>query len=59
VEEKASKSIGKHDLRGLKRFRDFHGKKCGAVVLYLGTVEKQVEGIEILPWQAGLERMGL
>ncbi len=32
---------------------------AGAVVLYLGTVEKQIEGIEILPWQAGLERMGL
>jgi len=59
VEVKASKSVGKHDLRGLKRFRDFHGKKCGAVVLYLGTVEKLIEGIEILPWQVGLERMGL
>ena len=59
VEVKASKSIGRHDLRGLKRFRDFHGKKCGAAVLYLGTVEKLIEGIEILPWQVGLARMGL
>ena len=59
VEVKASKSIGKHDLRGLKRFRDFHGKKCGAAVLYLGTVEKLIDGVEILPWQVGLERMGL
>ncbi len=59
VEVKASKSIGKHDLRGLNRFRDFHGKTCGAVVLYLGTVEKRIEGIEILPWQVGLARMGL
>jgi len=59
VEVKASKSIGRHDLRGLKRFREFHGKKCGAVVLYLGTVEKRIEGIEILPWQVGLARMGL
>jgi predicted AAA+ superfamily ATPase len=58
VEVKASKSIGKHDLPGLKRFREFHGKKCGAVVLYLGTVEKKIEGIEILPWQAGPERIG-
>jgi len=27
-------------------------------VLYLGTAAKLVEGIEILPWQVGLERMG-
>ena len=59
IEVKASKSIGRHDLRGLKRFRDFHGKKCGAAVLYLGTVEKLIEGIEILPWQVGLARMAL
>ena len=59
VEVKASKSVGKHDLRGLKRFQEFHGKTCGAVILYLGTVEKLIEGIEILPWQVGLERMGL
>ena len=58
VEVKASRSIGKHDLRGLKRFREFHGKGCGAVLLHLGTVEKAVDGIEVLPWQIGLERNG-
>jgi uncharacterized protein len=59
VEVKASRSVGRHDLRGLERFRDFHGRKCGAAVLYLGAEEKRIEDVDVLPWQLGLERMGL
>jgi uncharacterized protein len=59
VEVKAGRSVGKHDLRGLERFRGFYGKKCRAAVLYLGAEEKRIEDVEILPWQLGLERMGL
>jgi predicted AAA+ superfamily ATPase len=59
IEVKASKSVGAHDVRGLERFRAFYGKKCGALVLYLGTVEKRIEHVDVLPWQVGLARMGL
>lgn len=57
VELKASKNIGDADLKGLKNFSSFHGKKCSSIVAYWGDTEKTIDGIEILPWQTALKRI--
>lgn len=49
IEVKASKNVGKNDLSGLKSFGDFIGKPCRRVVIYLGSVEKEIEGVWITP----------
>lgn len=59
VELKASEKIGPHDLRGFKSFAEFYGKKFQPVVGYWGDHEKEIEGIQILPWQTLLRNMGL
>ena len=59
IELKASRHVHKTDLRGLQSFASFFGKKHRAVVLYLGSEARRVEGIDVLPWQEGLQRMGL
>ncbi len=38
---------------------EFHGKKHRALVLYLGNEERHIDGVDILPWQKGLQAMGL
>lgn len=59
IELKASRDIGKNDLRGLNNFREFYGKNHHSVVGYLGDVEKGMEQVLILPWQKLLKQMGL
>ena len=59
VELKASRDVGKNDLRGLKGFGEFHGKPHHPLVAYLGTTDKIMEGIPIMPWQKALKAMGL
>lgn len=59
IELKASRDVGRNDLRGLKNFAEYLGKKPQAAVAYLSPVEKEIEGIPILPWQKLLQRMGL
>jgi hypothetical protein len=46
------------DLRGLARFADYAGRRVRAMVWYLGREPKRLNGVEILPWQQGLEAMG-
>jgi predicted AAA+ superfamily ATPase len=58
IEAKASKTVTPHDLRGLKCFAAY-AKPQRSAVWYLGESERQVDGIDIIPWQQGLREMGL
>ncbi|PIU00640.1 MAG: hypothetical protein COT74_03675 [Bdellovibrionales bacterium CG10_big_fil_rev_8_21_14_0_10_45_34] len=58
IEVKASRNVGVHDLKGLKSFQNYFGKKLNSWVLYLGTETRELQGgIEILPWQKGLKQL--
>jgi uncharacterized protein len=59
LELKASRQVNRTDLRGLRSFAEFFGKKHVPAVLYLGTERRRVDGIDVLPWQEGLRDMGL
>ena len=50
LEVKASKNVGRSDLRGLKSFSDYYKKKHNSLIVYLGSTVKMVEGIRVLPW---------
>jgi predicted AAA+ superfamily ATPase len=58
IEAKASRTVGAADLRGLARFADYAGRRVRAMVWYLGREPKRLNGVEVLPWQRGLEAMG-
>jgi uncharacterized protein len=49
IEVKATKNIGSHDLRGLKSFSDFTGKKTKLLVIYMGDKSQNFEGIKVMP----------
>ena len=59
IELKASRHVNKTDLLGARSFADFVGKKHSSLVLYLGTERRRPEGIDVLPWQEGLQAIGL
>lgn len=59
LEVKASSNIGPSDLRGLKSFSDYYGKKHESFVAYLGNTSKVLQGVPVLPWQALLKEIGL
>ena len=57
VEVKASKNIGRHDLRGLKSFAEMKVKHQPLLV-YLGSQELEIDGIPVLPLLSALAMMG-
>ncbi len=59
IELKASRNVAPVALRGLRAFADFHGKRHQALVLYMGDDARQIDGIDVLPWQQGLKTIGL
>jgi len=59
IEVKHSKNIGPHDARGLANFVKHTTQKCAPMIFYLGEIEKKIEGITILPWQTGIQKIGL
>ena len=59
IELKASRQVNRTDLRGLHSFADFLDKKHRSLLLYLGDERRRVEGVDVLPWQEGLQAMGL
>ena len=59
IEAKASTNVGKSDLRGLRSFAEYYGKKHRACIAYLGTTRKILDGIELFPWQSLLRDLGL
>lgn len=54
IEVKATKNIHEGDLRGLKSFREFFGKKHKSYVLYLGNRELSFEQVEVKPFVQGI-----
>ena len=58
VEVKATKNIGVHDLRGLKSFSEFYGKKHRSIIVYLGERELEIDGIQCLPFVKAMEIIG-
>ena len=59
LEIKASQNISSGALRGLRSFAEHYGKQHRAAVLYLGNEARRIDGVDVLPWQAGLKAMGL
>jgi predicted AAA+ superfamily ATPase len=59
VEVKASKNIGKHDLKGLKSFETFYKKKHKPLIVYLGGDKMEIEDIPILGLEDSLDFLGL
>lgn len=59
LELKASRHVGSNDLRGLRSFAEFYGKRHAPLVLYLGDTRRRVEGVDVVPWQDGLRTIGL
>lgn len=57
IEVKATRTIGSHDLRGLKSFSEFYGKKHRSFVFYLGEHELEIDGIRVLPLNAGIAEL--
>lgn len=58
VEVKASRNVGESDLRGLRAFAEFAGRRARSLVLYLGEPSRRIGGVDVLPWQHGLQEMG-
>jgi uncharacterized protein len=58
LELKASRHVGSGRLRGLQSFAEHVGKKPRTMVLYLGDDARRVDGVDVVPWQAGLKSMG-
>lgn len=59
IESKASRNVGKSDLRGLESFAEYYGKPHRAMLFYLGTHRRKIGLVEIFPWQEGLKEIGL
>lgn len=59
VEAKASTMISRVDARGFRSFAEYSGRRHRAIIAYLGTTRKILDGIEILPWQTLLETLRL
>ena len=59
VEVKSQRAIANLDLRGMKSFQEYAGKKARCFVIYPGTVSKKIDNVEIIPWQSFLKDFGL
>lgn len=59
IEVKASRTVGKSDLRGLKSFAEFHGGAVTPVVVYQGERTLMMDGVTVLPITAGFAPLGL
>ena len=58
IEVKATKRIAAHDLRGLKSFSAFYGRKHTPIIVYMGERELSMEGVEILPLAKAMTKIG-
>lgn len=57
LEVKAATAVRTGDLRGLRSFGEHYGRKHRAFVLYMGTSRKNLNGVELWPWQEGLREL--
>jgi predicted AAA+ superfamily ATPase len=58
VEVKASKNVHTGDLTGLKSFANFTKKQKQLMVIYQGSVEKEIDTVQVLPLASALKYMG-
>ena len=59
IEVKSATHITSLDTRGFESFKRFYGKPHKRIVLYRGTLKKEIDEVMVLPWQEGLREMGL
>lgn len=57
VECKASRQVGRGDLRGLGSFAEIAGRRFRAIVVYLGDAPRVIEGVDVLPWRQFLREL--
>lgn len=55
IEVKASKYVGKTDLRDFESFSQIYKKKYEAVVIYQGTYAQSINGVAILPFNEAFQ----
>jgi predicted AAA+ superfamily ATPase len=55
IEVKASTNVGLGDLKGFDSFAEFYKKKFHKIVLYMGKQPKCIAGVDIFPWDQGLD----
>jgi len=58
IEVKASRKVLVNDLRGLKSFADFYGKKHTPLVFFLGERDQIIDDIQVLPLVKGIGKLG-
>lgn len=58
IEVKATKNIGPTDLRGLKSFSEFYGKKHTPLIVYLGERELEIDKVLVLPISEAMKTLG-
>ena len=59
IEVKASRNIGKSDLRGFQSFKEVYKKPHKSYVAYLGNHPQKIDEITILPWIELIKELGL
>lgn len=59
IEVKASKNVGKSDLRGFKSFEEYYNKPHKKLIVYLGNKAKVINNVTVLPWQMLLQQLAL
>ena len=57
IEVKASRTIGLHNLKGLRALREENSSITDYVIVCFEETERLVEGITILPWEIFLQRL--
>ena len=58
IEIKGSRNVVESDLRGLRRLAEHVDRRHHAAVFYLGDTRRKIGGIDVFPWQEGLNAMG-
>jgi predicted AAA+ superfamily ATPase len=59
IQIKSSTHIDKLDTRGFESFHKFYSKPFRRYIFYRGNVSKDIENVQIRPWQMGLQEIGL
>ncbi len=57
VECKSGNAVGSNDLEGFKSFASFFKKPHRKIVIYGGSVPRQIDDVEVLPCQMGLRKI--
>jgi predicted AAA+ superfamily ATPase len=60
IEVKATDNVGHGDLKSLIALKDSVGHEHSTCFVFtINSSHKKINGIEIIPWQLGLKKMGL